>query len=106
LLAFLQQRYEPSEAIRQFVQVLNLNREYAAEQVEQAIRQALKLGFAHRGGIQWCLSQMLSPQPATPTLDLSAHPHLVDIGHQPLELSGYDRLLDETSFRTGGYHGD
>lgn len=100
LLALLQQRYEPSEAIRQFVQVLNLNREYAAEQVEQAIRQALELGFAHRRGIEWCLSRMLSPQPAAPTLDLSAHPHLIDIGHQPLDLSGYDQLP------AGGYHGD
>lgn len=100
LLALLQQRYEPDEAIQQFVRVLNLNREYTAEQVEQAIRQALKLGFTHGEGIEWCLNQILSPQPATPTLDLTAHPHLTGIGHQPVNLGGYDQLL------AGGYHGD
>jgi len=100
LLAILQQRFEHSEAIRQFVQVLSLNREYTAEQVEQAIRQALKLGFVHREGIAWCLNRLLTPQPTALPLDLTGHPHLADIGQQPLDLGGYDRLL------AGGSHGD
>jgi transposase len=93
LLATLQQRFEHSVAIRQFVQILNLHREHPAEQIEQAIGQVLEQGFAHLEGIEWCLRQSLSPQSPVPLLDLSGHPHLAGIGHQPLDLSGYDQLL-------------
>jgi hypothetical protein len=100
LLAQRPGAFEHPDAIRQFVQVLTLNREHDATLVEQAVEQALELGCAHYEGVQWCLNQSVCPPPSPMPLDLSDRPHLADIGRQPLDLSGYDHLL------TGGPHGD
>jgi hypothetical protein len=100
LLKRLQQRFAHHAAIRQFVQVLNLNRDYDAMLVEQAVAEALKLNCGHFEGVQWCLNQQVHPSPIPGSLDLSTRPHLAAIGQQPLDLSRYDHLLK------GGPHGD
>jgi hypothetical protein len=100
LLSHLQRRFEHHDAIRQFVQVLTLNRSHDHTVVEQAVEQALALGCAHYAGVQWCLHQQVCPSPSPLPLDLSNRPHLAAVGRQPLDLGGYDLLL------TGGSHGD
>ena len=100
LLKRLHRRFEYHEAIRQFVQVLNLNREFSAVLVEQAVTQALELNCGHFEGVQWCLNQLTDPPSPPLFLDLSTRPHLADIGQQPLDLGSYDHLLK------GGHHGD
>jgi transposase len=100
LLKRLQGRFAHHDAIRQFVRVLNLNREYDAGVVEQAVTEALELNCSHFEGVQWCLNQLVDPPPVPVSLDLSTRPHLADIGQQPLDLSSYDHLL------TGGPDGD
>jgi len=100
LLKRLQRRFEHQDAIRQFVQILNLNRDYDAGLVEQAVREALDLNCGHFEGVVWCLNQLVDPPSVPLSLDLSTRPHLADIGQQPLDLSSYDHLLK------GDPHGD
>lgn len=93
VLTALQQRYERDQAIRQFIQVLSLHRVYPANMIVQAMEQALSYGCAHYDGVLLCLRQAQQPALPAPVLDLSAQPHLAQIGTQPLTLDHYDRLL-------------
>jgi hypothetical protein len=97
LLAALRQRFDEPSAVKQFVQVLLLLRQMDPARLEQAIRQALDRCCPHLDGVRWCLDQLSHPLPAPPSLDLSAYPHLAQMSWQPLDLSGYDRLLNPPS---------
>jgi hypothetical protein len=79
--------------VREFVQILRLHLEHPAVLVEQAIGLALEHGCPHLAGVRLCLRQLLHPDLAPPVLDLSAHPHLAEIGAQPLSLARYEQLL-------------
>jgi hypothetical protein len=79
--------------------VLQLHRHYPADLVEQAVSQALTYQCAHADGVELCLRQLLHPEPAPLSLDLSHQPHLQQVGQQPLSLSRYNQLL------SGGHDG-
>jgi transposase len=93
LLDHLQQRLAGSRAIREFVRILSLHRSYPPEAVTAAVKQALACGSAHLDNVTLCLHQALMPDAPLPQLDLSAHPTLAQVGHQPLDLTVYDQLL-------------
>jgi transposase len=93
LLAHLQQRLPGSRAIREFVRILSLHRGYPPDAVTAAVKQALACGSAHLDNVTLCLHQALSPATVPPQLDLSAHPVLAQVGHQPVDLTVYDQLL-------------
>jgi transposase len=93
LLAHLQQRLPSSRAIREFVRILRLQQDYPLETVTQAVTQALACGCAHLDNVTLCLHQALWPEVCPPQLDLSTHPDLAQVGHQPLNLALYDQLL-------------
>lgn len=96
LLARLQEQADTDgQAIRTFVQVLKLHREYPADQVAQAVQMALAYGCLHLDGIQHCLYQVCNPEAPIPPLDLGARPQLSGVGAQPLDLHRYDQLLAE-----------
>jgi hypothetical protein len=82
-----------SQAIRSFIQILQLHQQHDADLIEVAIEQALKEGIAHLAGVRFCLNRLLDPTPAVVSLDLSTQPDLARIGQQPLSLSHYDRFL-------------
>ena len=81
------------QAIRTFIQILMLQREHAATLVEQAVRDALAAGIAHREGVHYCLHRLLDATPQLAPLDLSDQPHLATIGVQPVSLAHYNQLL-------------
>lgn len=93
LLQELRESKPDGRGVREFLEILKLHQEYPEKLVKQAIERALDLGAAHLDGVQLCLRQLLEPEPQTPSLDLSSHPELVQVGHQPLDLGQYDRLL-------------
>ena len=93
LLDHLQQRLTGSRAIREFVRILSLHRDYPAEAVTAAVKQALACGSAHLDNVTLCLHQALLPDTPPPQLDLSTHPTLAQLGHQPVDLTVYDQLL-------------
>jgi transposase len=93
LLTELQRLQPGSQAIRQFIRVLQLHQHYPAELIEQAVSQALQYQCAHADGVQLCLRQLLQPDPVPVSLDLSHKPNLQQVGQQPVSLSNYNQLL-------------
>ena len=75
------------------MKVLELHQEYPADQIEQAVQQALTYGCGHADGVKLCLHQIRNPTIRVPELDLSEYPKLMDIGTQPLDLQRYEQLL-------------
>ena len=95
LLASLRQQRPENEAVRQFIQVLQLHQGYPAERVAQAVEQALAEGIPHLEGVTFCLHRLLDESPAIPPLDLSPMPQLAAVTPQPVPLACYDQLLVE-----------
>jgi len=93
LLAHLRAEEENGSAVRHFVQILKLHQEYPADQIEQAVKQALAYGCAHADGVKLCLHQLRNPAASIPQLDLSTHPKLANIGAQGVDLGRYEQLL-------------
>ncbi len=93
LLAHLQAVEENGAAVRHFIQILELHEHFPAEQIEQAVQQALTYGCAHVDGVKLCLHQLRHPAVSPPPLDLHDHPHLAHIAAQPVDLHRYEQLL-------------
>jgi hypothetical protein len=90
LWAKITERYGPSEAARQMVDVLMLAREHGAGEVELAVRGALTAG-AHDGrAVAVLASRGARIKPAT--LD-DLPPRLAGLGAPPPTLDHYDQLL-------------
>jgi transposase len=94
LLQHLQAEWPDGRGIREFIRVLSLHRDYPAHLIEQAVSQSLAYHCAHADGVKLCLDQLLHPEPAFPSLDLSDRPRLVAIGSQAVDLTRYDQLLE------------
>jgi transposase len=92
--ALREQHASESRATREFIQVLQLHQTHEAEQVNQAIEQALSEEIPHLEGVVFCLNRLLDPTPTLSPLDLSMRPELDAIGRQPLSLNGYNQLLE------------
>ena len=97
LLAQLQTQWPDGRGLREFIQVLRLHQQYPAEVIEQAIEQALTYGCVHADGVLLCIHQGQHPEPDLPRLDLPDHPHLHQLGDQPVDLAAYDQLLGGAS---------
>jgi transposase len=82
-----------SQAIRAFIQILQLHQARDNGLVEAAIEQALKEGLATPTGVRFCLNRLTDPTPVVVPLDLSQLPRLAQVGHQPLSLAHYDQFL-------------
>jgi hypothetical protein len=80
------------DGIREFVRVLKLHQEYPARLVEEAVGQALEYGCPHLDGVRLCLRQIMHPDMAIPTLDLTQHPQLSIVMELP-DLGRYEQLL-------------
>lgn len=97
LLRRLQQQGPDGQGIREFIRVLQLHQRYPAEQIAQAVEQALRYNCPHADGVELCLRQLDHPEPTLAPLDLSEHPNLNGVGQQPANLARYDRLLGGVS---------
>jgi hypothetical protein len=79
--------------VREFITILHLHREHPAAVIEAAITQALAHHCGHVEGVKLCLNQQLHPDPPQARLDLQAHPQLLGIGEQAVNLAQYDALV-------------
>ena len=93
LLHILREAQPDGPGVREFIQILRLHLEHPAALIEQAISAALEHGCPHLAGVRLCLRQLLRPDVPPALLDLSARPHLAEIGTQPLSLARYEQLL-------------
>lgn len=93
LTTLRRQPQSESQAIRTFIQILQLHQHHAPDQIETAIEQALDEGLASLAGVRFCLNRLLDPTPTVTPLDLSTRPELVDIGRQPASLERYNQFL-------------
>jgi transposase len=93
ITALRHQQPSESQAIRNFIQILQLHQDHTPEQIETAIRQALEAGLSSPAGVRFCLNRLLDPTPDMPPLDLESHPHLAAIGQQPVPLTRYNQFL-------------
>jgi transposase len=93
LLVQLKANQDSSRAIREFVQILQLRQDHPAELVEQAITQALAFGCLHADGVKLCLHQLTHPAEPIPSLTPTEQAHFFQVGHQPVDLGRYERLL-------------
>ena len=73
--------------------MLQLHQHYPAALIEQAVSQTLSYHCPEADGVELCLRQLLQPEPAPISLDVSHHPKLQGVGEQPLSLSSYNQLL-------------
>jgi transposase len=95
LLQALKLKHDESHAIREFVKILGLHKEYARPLVERAVKQALSYGCAHFEGVRQCLHQLARPeQLELPLLDLTHRPELARVAQQPPDTRCYEQLLE------------
>ena len=83
-----------SRAVREFIRILQLHRQHPAQLIEEAIAAAMDQQLCHEAGVRYCLNGLLHPTPEVTPLDLATHPQLVDIGHQPIDVTHYNQLLE------------
>lgn len=84
-----------SQAVRSFVQVLEMHRSYAADAVQAAVEAAVAEGLVSVAGVRFCLDRLLDVTPSLPPLDLSPRPQLVLVEEGLPSLANYDRFLQE-----------
>jgi hypothetical protein len=93
LLANLQAQWPEGRGVREFIAVLQLHQNHAADLIEQAVQQALAYGCGQADGVKLCLHQLTDPDPHLPSLTLEDQPHLQPLGQQPLDMACYNQLL-------------
>jgi transposase len=93
LLTQLRQQWPEGQGVREFVRILKLHHQHPAEQVQQAVEQALAHGCPHADGVILCLRQLTAPESVLPSLDLSDHPELLAVAMESPDLTCYDQLL-------------
>jgi transposase len=97
MLERLRHKWPEGRGVQEFIAILKLHQLHPAPAIEQAVTQALEWGCVHFEGVQHCLLTPGQPQQLKMALlDLSSRPELAAVGSQPLDLSGYDRLLTVT----------
>jgi hypothetical protein len=97
LLSRLQGQWPDGRGTREFLRVLKLHGDHPAEQVEQAVKQALTYGCAHADGVTLCLHQLLHPEAPLPSVDFSQDsepPPWATMDIPAPDLSCYDQLLE------------
>lgn len=93
LLAILQEKWPDGKGLREFLGVLNLHRNWSEQEIEQAVKRCVQQGRPSLDSIQLALRTERDPARVHSSLDLATHPHLQNIGEQPVALDQYDRLL-------------
>jgi transposase len=95
MLDKLKEMWPDGRGIQEFVRILMLHEHYSPSHLEQAIERALLYGCTHLDGVLYCLHEIADEgeQAERKPLDLSDRPDLDAVGHQPVDLARYERLL-------------
>lgn len=93
LLQQLRTQQPASQAVGEFIAVLQLHQTHPAEQVAAAIEAAVASNIAHLTGVTFCLNKLCDTTPQVPVIDVSAQPRLATVGTPPLPATQYNQLL-------------
>jgi len=93
LITLRHQHTSESQAIRAFVQILQLHENHAPELIQAAVEEALREGLTNPAGVRFCLNRLVDPTPVVTPLDLSEQPELAAIGRQSVSLVRYNQFL-------------
>ena len=93
LITLRHQHTSESQAIRAFVQILQLHQNHAPELIQAAVEEALREGLTNPAGVRFCLNRLVDPTPVVTPLDLSEQPELAAIGRQSVSLVRYNQFL-------------
>jgi transposase len=92
LLTKLRAEQPHSGSVHELVKILKLHEQYPASLIEQAVTQALAYGCIHADGVTLCLRQLMHPESAVNSLDVSGNARLEN--HlEPIDLRCYEQLL-------------
>lgn len=94
-LAQLRLRLEEREAVRRFVQVLQLHTDFPAQEIAAALERALEVECFHPDGIRNLLLVQHDPPAVQVRLDLSSRPGLSQPQVTPPDLEQYNQLLEQ-----------
>jgi transposase len=92
-LAKLRQRFTESEAVRRFVQVLGLHREFPTADVELAVQRALDAECFNADGVRHLLLVQDDAPPVPVSLDLAERPALYQLPVMAPDLARYNQLM-------------
>jgi len=93
-LAQLRLRLEEREAVRRFVQVLQLHADFPTEEIAAALKQAVEVQCFHPDGVKNLLLVQHDPPTVQVRLDLSTQSGLPQPQVTPPDLDQYNQLLD------------
>jgi hypothetical protein len=93
LLAQLRAKWPTGRGVREFVRILKLHQDYPADQVAEAIEQALQYGCTHADGVELCLRQLMHSESSIPAIELDNWPQLAAVNPQAPDLQRYNQLL-------------
>ncbi|MGE5603143.1 MAG: IS21 family transposase [Nitrososphaerales archaeon] len=96
-LAQLRQRFDEAQAVRRFVQVLQLHREFPAADVERAVQRALEAECFHVDGVRHLLLAPTEPLRPPEPLELAGRPELHQVPVQAPDLARYNRLVAQAA---------
>ena len=94
LLAQLRAKWPTGRGVREFVRILKLHQDYPADQVAEAIEQALQYGCTHADGVELCLRQLMHSESSIPAIELDNWPQLAAVNPQAPDLQRYNQLLE------------
>ena len=95
LLTQLSERFPRSQAIREFLMILNLNRMQSKELVEHAIQAAMRYGVPSLDAVKLQLRSLTVSEPVFPPLDLKSKAELANLGDYTVNIGQYDELVKQ-----------
>ena len=94
LLDQLRTQWPNGRGVREFVRILQLQRDHPGDLLTEAVQQALSYGCAHADGVRLCLRQLQNAEAPLSAMDLTHWPQLKGVGTRQPDLQRYNQLLE------------
>jgi transposase len=93
LLTQLKTQQSATQAVREFIAILQLHNTHPADQVAAAIEEAVALHIGHLAGVTFCLNKACDVTPVLAPVPIPAQSPLATIGTPPVPATHYNQLL-------------
>lgn len=96
-LTMLKRRYAGTWGVREFIKILQLQRNGNKDKLQKAIKMAIELNSINFDSVKNILDSLESPSIPLKTLDLSSHRHLLGYRIEKKDIGVYNLLLGDPS---------